>query len=327
MNVMSYGQLKFIRDINASLGQAFNIPKGNYSYLYLESTCLELALNEVALSAGVAVVLRLNGRQIFSSDINILVDIDNILWGMPTMACASIDTNDHACEIALVIPFEFPGIPNALDIDKRDNFWLEWREGNIIAGTLSVYGVESPFTPENYIPVFDKLSETGAGRQVFRISGQNNYIHFLQARDTGDMLSVRKDGEAVYHCYVVELLRFTEIMNRIEAGTLATALIHLAPSYTVTDVLSDNVEVEIHHAVAGTSTLYVYTLDFDVDRIDTSGDKQVLKSEGKVNVIASTKPEVRKIVPVPSKQVVVDRGVRNLTGGSNRVRSPYSPLL
>lgn len=326
MNVMSYGQLKFIRDINAALGQSFQIPKGNYSYLFLESE--ELKIGDVAaLTVATSVILRLNGRQIFSSDILILEPIDNILWGMPTVACAALESQVHGCEIALVIPFEFPGIPNALDIDKRDNFSFGWREGIITEGTLSVYGVESPYTPENYIPKLDKLEVTGTGRQVFTIAGENNYIHFLQARDTGDMLTVLKDGVNIYHCYVVEVLRFTEIMNRIEAGTLDTALLHLAPSYTVTDVLSDNVEVEIIHAAPGTSTLYVYTLDFDPDRIDTSADKQILKSEGKVNVIAAKKPEIRKIVPIPRRPVVVPDMSGAGTNVVRPVRSKYSPLL
>lgn len=295
--------LKFIQDISANLGKSVPLPAGNFTGIYLESENLEVLTGEV-LQASMSIIL--NGETLQDTDILAFVDIDNLFWGKPTWTIETGSPNDTV-KIGIFIPFEFPGIPNALDIGKDDTFTLVYRNENVLAGDLSIYGVFSEVTSENFLPRLTKLQETGDGRIRIVIPDENTLYLLIEPRDSADKIVVYKDGEVVADAYGIELTKLSEIQHRIEADTLTKAFVDLAPSKIVSDVLSDSVEVVVEHGASGTSTIWAYNCIFQAKRMQTSGMRQLMKQEGKEQRIISRRPAMKVILRPPAPMRVPRR--------------------
>ena len=306
--------LKFIQDISANLGKAITLPAGNYTGIYLESENLAVAAGNV-ITAGISLIL--NGETLQNTDILALKDIDNIFFGKPTWAVTGGSPNDTV-KIAVLAPFEFPGIPNALDIGGSDTFTLVYRPENVVSGSLSIYGVFSAITPENFLPCLTKLQETGSGRVRITIPDENALYLIIEPRNAADKIVVYKDGEVVADAYGIELTKLAEIQHRIEADTLTKAFIDLAPSKIISDVLSDNVEIVIEHGASGTSTVWAYNCIFKGQRIQSSGMKQIMKQESKTKRVIAKRPEMEAILTTPISPRI---------GGKTRPTPRLTPML
>jgi len=289
--------LKFVQDISAHLGKAVSLPAGNYAGIYIESENLEVLTGEVVESS---ISLILNGETLQNTDILVFKDWDNLFFGKPTWTIETGSPNDTV-KVGVLIPFEFPGIPNALDVGKEDTFTLVYRPENVLAGDFSIYGVFSAVTPENFLPRLTKLQETGAGRVRITIPDENALYLLIETRYSAYKIVVYKDGEVMVDSYGIELTKLSEIQHRIEADTLTKAFIDLAPSKIVSDVLSDSVEVVIEHGASGTSTLWVYNAIFKVKRMQISGMKQVIKQENKERKVIARRPAMKAILRPPTK--------------------------
>lgn len=278
---------KFIRDIDASLGIAVDLPIGRYERLFLHADALEVATG-VDITA--RILITLNGETIHNNIPLIdYVDINNIFRGMPTwnIKVAGTDTT----EVAVYAPFSFPKVPNALDIDKDDIFTIYFDKGNLISGTLSVYGVFSKETPENYIPKLMKLTLTQDGSTVFPIKEPNPLWLLCEPRDVTDRVLVTKDDVLEENATADQLIRMTEMDNRIEAGTLTKFLVDLAPNKRISEVLSDNVELSIQHAASGTSSVTIFYCLFNPERMDISATKQAVETVNKIQEAVVRHPE------------------------------------
>ena len=289
--------LKFIEDVNASQGKSITLPAGNYMGLYLESENLETAEGG---DTAVNFAIMLNGEVIHDTDLSIFQTIDNVFFGMPRWTYDA--PNGTQClHIAVYVPFFVPGSPNALDIDKDDIFTFVYRNADITAGCMSLYGDMSKTIPENYILYLTKLMETGSGRARIRVPDDNTHTLFIEPRDEGDMITIYKDQETVANAYGIELRKLTELLNRIETGTLTRSAVNLAPSGVMAEVLSDDVEVVVNHGASGTSTIWVYTLGFKAERVQRSVTRQITKQ----NYVTSKAIQRR-----PNMKSVLSRGVR-----------------
>jgi len=252
--------LKFIQDIDASLGKTLTIkPPMRISGLYIESNNSEVA-NADSIDDFGDIILNLQSKPIVGCDLAVFNDITNIFKGKPTWSKGANDSGPSgagyaSCDIAVIIPFSFPNIPNALNIDEKTEFHLTWRPDKAYNGTLSIYAIQS-FNPESFIPFLLNVPETGDGRITMHSPMHNTYLAFVTPRNAADMVTVEKDKVAWLNAYASELLRFSEIEARIEAGALTRFLLDFADTGIITDVLSDNVQIHVDHGAAGTSTSY-----------------------------------------------------------------------
>lgn len=281
---------KFIRDVDAALGIAVPLPVGRYGRLFLHADALEVATG-VDITARILVTL--NGKSVVDNIPLIdFVDINNIFRGMPTWA-VTIGATDTT-EIAVYVPFSFPKVPNAIDVDKDDLFTFYFDKGNLISGTLSVYGVFEKETPENFIPKLLKLDLTQAGTAVFPIKEPNPLWLLCSPRAVTDKVLVLKDDVLEENASADQLIRQTEMDNRIEAGALTKFLVDLAPNQRISEVLTDNVELSIAHAVSGSSSVTVFHCLFNAERMEISASKQAIEVENKVLKVMQKKPDIAR---------------------------------
>lgn len=292
---------KFIRDIDAALGIAVPLPIGRYERLFFHAGALEVATGE-AITA--KILITLNGDTIHNNIPLIdYVDINNIFRGMPTwdVTTGATDTT----EVAVYAPFSFPKVPNALDVDKNDIFTIYFDKGNLISGTLSVYSVLSSETPENFIPKLIKLDLTQAGTAVFRIKEPNPLWLLCKPRAVTDKILVTKNDILEENASADQLIRQTEIDNRIEAGTLTKFLVDLAPNKRISEVLTDDVELSIEHGAEGSSSVTVFHCLFNAERMDISASKQAVEIVSKVEKAMLAHPDLARTIETIT-------GIRNL---------------
>lgn len=298
---------KFIRDIDAALGIAVPIPIGRYERLFLHADALEVATG-VDITA--KAIITLNGETIHNLPLIDYVDINNIFRGMPTWNTTTGATD--TCEVAIYTPFGFPKVPNALDIDKDDLFTFYFDKGNLISGTLSMFGVVSKETPENFIPKLIKLDLTQEGTAVFHIKHPNPLWLLCEPRAVTDKVLVMKDDLLEENATADQLIRQTEMDNRIEADTLTKFLVDLAPNKRISEVLSDNVELSIEHAASGNSSVTCFHCLFDKERMELSATKQAVEVVDKVEKAMIRHPKLAGTIEAIT-------GIRNLDVSRRRV--------
>jgi len=268
---------KFIRDVDAALGIAVPLPIGRYERLFLHADALEV---ETGVDITASAIITLNGETVHRLPLIDYVDINNIFRGMPTWD-TTVGATDTT-EIAIYTPFGFPKVPNALDIDKDDLFTFYFDKGNLISGTLSIFGVLAKETPENFIPKLIKLDLTQAGSAVFTIKHPNPLWLLCKPRDVTDKVLVLKDDILEENATADQLIRQTEMDHRIEADSLTKFLVDLAPNKKISEVLSDNVELTIEHAASGNSSVTCFHCLFDKERMEISATKQAVEIVDKV---------------------------------------------
>lgn len=295
--------LKFVQDIHSELGKTLTIkPPMRISGLFIETNNSAVANADSITDFG-NIILNFQSKSIVGCDIAAFNDITNIFKGKPTFAQGADDSyaaGYATCDIAVIIPFSFPNIPNALVVDDDTEFNLTWRPNTAYAGTLSIYAIQS-FNPESFVPYLLKVPETGDGRITMHSPMHNTYLAFVTPRDAADMVTVEKDKVAWLNAYASELLRFSEIEAKLEAGALTRFLLDFADTGIITDVLSDNVQIHVEHGAAGTSYAYFYCLDFVSKRIVK--DIGILGAERSVKVskFTSARPELATIIGAVSK--------------------------
>ena len=304
---------KFIRDVDAALGIAVPLPIGRYERLFLHADALEVATG-VDITA--RALITLNGDTIHNLPLIDYVDINNIFRGMPTWD-TTVGATDTT-EAAIYCPFGFPKVPNAIDVDKDDLFTFYFDKGNLISGTLSMFGVLSKETPENFIPKLMKLQLTQDGTTVFPIKEPNPLWLLCEPRAVTDKVLVTKDDLLEENASADQLIRQTEMDHRIEAGTLTKFLVDLAPNKRISEVLSDNVELSIEHAASGTSSVTVFNCLFNKERMEISATKQAVEVIDKVEKAMVRHPElaatieaitgIRNLDVSRRRSVIADRG-------------------
>lgn len=302
---------KFIADVDAALGKAIPLSIGRYERLFLHADALEVATG-VDITA--KAVITLNGKTIHNLPLIDYVDINNIFRGMPTWD-TTVGATDTT-EIAIYTPFSFPKVPNAIDVDKDDVFTFYFDKGNLISGMLSIFGVLSDETPENFIPRLYKLDLSQAGTAVFHIKEPNPLWLLCKPRDVTDKVLVTKNDVLEENAKADQLIRQTEMDNRIEAGTLDKFLVDLAPNKRISEVLSDNVELSIEHGADGNSSVTVFHCLFNPERMDISATKQGVEIANKIQEAIVRHPEQARTL-----RAITGVGDTGLTPGISRRRA------
>jgi len=299
--------LQFIEDIPIQTGKTVIIkPPMRISALYLETDNSAVADADAINDIG-DLTINFQSKSIVSCDLAVFNDITNVFKGKPTWSKGGAGSYGGAystIDIAVLIPFSFPNVPNALNLDGMTAMNLVWRPNKAYAGTLSIYGVKS-HQRENFIPYLLKVPETGNGRITMHSPMYNTYLAFVTPRNSADMVSVEKDKEAWLQAYANELLRLSEINARIESGSLSSFILDFADTGVVADILSDNVQIHVEHGAAGTSTTYFYCLDFVAKRLAKDIAIKSVEYSTKIAKITQIQPEIKEIAAITKKPLAL----------------------
>lgn len=300
-----------IKTINAALATEFNLGIGNWEKLFMVSEDLEVPTG-VDLTNMLLITIR--GITKISVPLLQLIKFTNILEGMPTydVTTGATDTISYAAYLYFGLPAI--QLKSALDIADDKDLTLTYRPGNIISGLLNFHKIEGEFLPEAYEPRIDKLEGSDAGTKNFNIENKNPLYILIIPRDPTDVITILKDGKLLENCPASELIRRTEIDNRIEAESIDYIMFNLCRSGNMVDAAASQVQVIIDHGGAGTTTLYVYSVDVESNKIRTSMNKQIIKRNSKISAIGLSRPEVA--------QVIREKEIQMLPGQSIPLRPP-----
>ena len=281
-----------MRDLNAGLDLSEDLNEGEWMGLYIESEDIEVPTGE---TPSLALDLFFQGNPIVTLELEAYNDINNALMGLPTWDITTGATD--ILDMAIVIPFSFEDALNALDVQgPNDMLKFAYRKGNTISGTLSIYGILGEDIPESFVPKIKKVGKTQDGRTYIPIPDKNVLYLFVESRDPADLITVHKDGKVVNSDYGSEHTKLSQIVKKIETGTLDKSVFNLAPAKIIESALSDNVVVQVDHTADGTSTVYYIALDFQPRRREKSIIKHVTKLRSKVQGKIQAEPELRRIV-------------------------------
>jgi len=282
-----------IQEIDADKATEFNLGTGNWEKLFLSAAALEVPTG-VDLTNMIMITIR--GITKISIPLLQLIKFTNVFEGMPTydVTTGATDTIKYAAYLY----FGFPRLElkSSLDIaDKRD-LALTYRPGNVISGSLSLHKIENEFLPEAYEPRLDKLEAIDAGTKNFDIENKNPLYLLILPRDPTDVITILKDGKLLENCPADDLIRRTEIDNRIEAESIDYIVYELCRSGNMVDAAAEKVQVIVDHGGAGTTQIFVYSVDFESRKIRTSIAKQRIKRSGKITNIGTNRPEVARVI-------------------------------
>jgi len=283
-----------IKTIDADKATEFNLGIGNWEKLFIVSEDLEVLTTE-DLNNMILVTIR--GITKMSVPLYQLVKLTNILEGMPTYDVATSSPND-TISYAAYLYFGFPKLQlkSALDIANSKDLTLTYRPGNVLAGSLTFHKIEGEFLPEAYEPRIDKLEDDGTGTKNFIIENKNPIYLLIIPRDPTDIITILKDGKLLENCPASDLIRRTEIDNRIEAASIDYIVYDLARSGNLVDAAATKVEVIVEHGDAGTTTLYILSVDVESSKIRTSMNKQIIKRNAKISDISTNRPEIAQVI-------------------------------
>lgn len=282
-----------IREIDASKATEFNLGIGNWEKLFMTAAALEVPTG-VDLTNMVLVTIR--GITKISVPLFQLIKFTNTFEGMPTydVTTGATDTIEYGAYLYFGLPQL--QLKSALDIAEDTDLTLTYRPGNVISGSLSFHKIEGEFLAEAYEPRIDKLEENDQGTRTFIIENKNPIYLLIIPRDPGDIITILKDGKLLENCAASELIRRTEIDNRIESNSIDYIMYNLARSGCLVDAASSQVTMIIEHAGAGTTSMYVYSVDVESNKIRTSVNKQIIKRSNKISTVRTRRPDVAEVL-------------------------------
>lgn len=256
-------KMKFIKDIQANLSQSIDLPVGRFAGLFIESSNLTRPTGAFnTLTSGFDLIL--DGKTKQSYAIPDLKEITDILAGKPTYTIATASPDD-TITLAVLVPFAMPMFPNAVHLSRIDEGTILYRAGNCTGGSLSIYGYIDKAS-EEYVLNEAKMQNTGSGRVLINIALKNVVGLFIKPSNVADKIQITVDGDLALDCFGTELLRSTEILHKIEATTLTTGFVNLAPTGALSEALNTNVRIEFQQASSGTPTVWAYSLEFIRER-------------------------------------------------------------
>lgn len=295
-----------MQDINASLDLSDNLKEGEWMGLYIESEDLTIPTTETpAMSMSIGYAGR---KQRINLALEAYVDIVNSLMGAPTWDITT-GTPD-ILKFAIVIPFCFENAPNAIHINgPEDGFGFTYRHNNANGGKIAIYGIPGEDIPENYLVNIGMSPRTGEGRVPITIPEKNVLYVFVAPRDPGDLINVYKDGKVINDAYGIQGTKLSQIVKKIETGTLEKAVFNLCPAKVTESLLSDNVSVVVDHGSnTGTSKAYYIALEYNRRRMEKSQIKVATFLDSKTKNMVRDHPELQGIV-YPGISAGIGQGV------------------
>jgi len=278
-------ELEHIKTINVANDQAISVDiSKSYAGLYLESNDLDTGGSDWTGS----VVIDFGGKTIYSCDYKVFTYFNNLFMGKPTWDASGK-------KYAFIIPFWMGKLANCLNISEKRPLTIYHKAGNASSGNLAIYGILGD-KENNYIPRLSKFSETGSGR--VRITPDLYNIAYILAipRDSGDTVMVSRDGELVVHASARQLQRLTELNYKIESGTLDYFLVDFVHKGAVHEVVSRDTVFEIEHSSSGTTTIYVFAIEFDKEIINESIQEVATKIRKAEDIARKTNPDIIPLI-------------------------------
>jgi len=278
-------ELEHIKTINVANDQAISIDiSKSYQGLYFESTDLDTGGSDWSGSA----VIDYAGKTIYSCDYKVFTYLNNLFMGKPTW-----DASNK--KYAFIIPFGFPKLLNCLNISEKRPLTIYHKAGNAVSGNLAIFGILGD-KEANYIPRLSKFSETGSGR--IRITPDLYNIAYILAipRDASDTVMVTRDGDLVVHATGTQLERLTELVYKIESGTLDYFLVDFTHKGGIHEVVSRDTVFEIEHGASGTTTIYVFALEFDKEILSEAISEISMKMRKAQDIARKVNPDIVPLI-------------------------------
>ena len=261
--------LKFIANQAALQGQfEQEISQGLYSGIHIRLSGTNNASQAVAHSDIEFVFVRVNGKEIVRVPGTFLKELDNQLYGF----VQATSTPGGAFDLAFHIPLELPGFPNSLFVDSGDTVTVGITEGSgfataVSAGTYEIYG-ELGESGQNYLAkmLTDNITQSAAGtvrEKIPNVNIQSIWINESSA-NVLNRINIERDGKLVLAAPYDVLINYSSMFTRIES-TGAT-WVYASLGNAVSDLLSDDVQMEITFDAAGTANIVYLSFEFEPEK-------------------------------------------------------------
>jgi len=312
--------MDFIDSDNALVvSHSSRVPEGSYKGFVVRvsgtngggATALTTDLGRVRLA--------FNGEDIINTDMDILHTLNNWLFGFPEETSGA----GAAFGFTFVLPVGLPKAPNNVLVTRSDqcfvNFTFALAGVAVAAPTAaiySLYGIKSDGVQTHFLKLHQYTEQpTGAATFRTKLPVQNIYGVLIRTSAAANMdrVTIIIDGMIKYDAAWADAVAYSNIIHNVEAAE-GDLFLPLALSNTPTEVLSDDVEVQITVTGAATVDLFSLYYRFTPEKLtastaflaaDVGRRIQKKAATGQDDDVAITRilrsPEPRKIIksPVP----------------------------
>lgn len=292
--------MKFIGSLTQTTNWEKEIPAGIYKGIHLRFSGTNLSGQTMAIGDIGTLTFSINGQQTHFVPTGALADILNQWHGY----VESSSTAGSSFAFGLFLPFEFPGFKNGLHVSPGDNAFIGLQVASAVATkvsswTIEINGVYSNEL-ENYILKMLPANQSYSGAITLkeRIPNENILSVYVYST-TVTRVALDRDGEQLHECSYNALISETSLRRSVEDSAITYG--ELLCGEQVSDMLSDDVQLQLTTSGSGTATVVYVAVGFDRKRRSQSVQQKISKVSARLAPITSKRPadvEVAKMVEV-----------------------------